>query len=80
MVETRGRGTKTVFWVADAVKLRYSAVVKEVFTYVRCFNEDRDTMFLKFVGGTNAREHEELRGSECATTDNNLFVGFEDLT
>ena len=80
MVKTGGWGTKTVFWVVDAVKLRYSAVVKEVFTYVWCFDEERDTMFLKFVGGTNAREHEELWASERAATDDNFFVSFEDLT
>ena len=42
--------------------------------------EERDTIFPKFVGGPNAREHEELWGSECAATDDNFFVGFEDLT
>ena len=49
-------------------------MVKEVFTYIWGFNEERNTVFLKFVGGTDAREHEELRDSECATTDNNLFI------
>ena len=79
MVETGGRGAKTIFCVVDTIELRYSAVVKEVLTYVWCFDEERNTMLLKFVGGTNAREHKELRGSERAATDENLFIGLEDL-
>ena len=79
MVETGRRGAKSVFWVMNAVELRYGAMVKEVFTYVRCFNEERDIMLLEFVSRTNAGEHEQLWGSECPATDDNFSVGFEDL-
>ena len=36
-------------------------------------------MFLELVGRTDAGEHEELRGVEGAATDDDFFVGIEDL-
>ena len=76
-----GRGsTITIFWIVDAEILRHSPMVKEVFTYVWCFHEEWNIMFLKFVGGANAGEHEELWGPKCAATDYYFSIGFEDLT
>ena len=79
MVKTWRRGTETILWGVDAVELRYGVVVNQVLAYVWCFDEERNIVFLEFIGGANPREHEELRGAEHAATDDYFFVGFENL-